>query len=163
MLTGKELGAAIEAARLLKRTTKKELAAHFKVSQPSVQDWVNRGTIDKAKLPGLWEYFSDVVGPEHWGLSVTPAQASATRYPDTPASAPLAMEPPPGVNLSARAFSLGSRLDALPEEQRKVAYALCANVLDQLEALAAEAAAAPRPPTRSTPRAARKPSRQTAR
>jgi transcriptional regulator with XRE-family HTH domain len=69
MLTGKELGAAIESARKLKRITKKALADHFNVKPPTVQDWVNRGTIDKARLPGLWAYFADVVPPEHWGLA----------------------------------------------------------------------------------------------
>lgn len=70
MLTGKELGAAIEAARRKKRITKKALADLFEVSPPAVQDWVTRGTIDKAKLPKLWDFFSDVVGPEHWGMGV---------------------------------------------------------------------------------------------
>lgn len=27
-----------------------------------------KGSISKEKLPELWSYFSDVVGPEHWGL-----------------------------------------------------------------------------------------------
>ena len=68
MLTGTALGAAIEAARKKKGVSKKALGEAFGVQPPSVQDWVNRGTIDKEKLPGLWRYFSDVVGPEHWGL-----------------------------------------------------------------------------------------------
>lgn len=72
MLTGSELGAAIEAARKKKRITKKALADHFGVTPPSIQDWVNRGTIDKEKLPALWHFFSDVVGPDHWGLRVFP-------------------------------------------------------------------------------------------
>ncbi len=58
MLTGKALGAAIDAARKKKGCTKKALAAHFGVKPPSVQDWVNRGTIDKEKLPELWRFFS---------------------------------------------------------------------------------------------------------
>lgn len=69
MLTGPELGQAIERARVLKRVTKKAMADHFGVQPPSIQDWVKSGTISKAKLPALWAYFSDVVGPEHWGLS----------------------------------------------------------------------------------------------
>lgn len=68
MLTGQDLGAAIEAARRKKGVSKKALAAEFGVTPPSVQDWVKRGTIDKQKLPALWRYFSDVVGPSHWGL-----------------------------------------------------------------------------------------------
>lgn len=68
MLTGPDLGAAIERARVLKGVTKKAIADHFAVSPPSVQDWVKRGTIDKDKLVDLWAYFADVVGPDHWGL-----------------------------------------------------------------------------------------------
>lgn len=69
MLTGPELGAAIESARKLKKVTKKAMADHFGVQPPSVQDWVKRGTIDKEKLQKLWAYFAGVVGPEHWGLA----------------------------------------------------------------------------------------------
>ncbi|MFC0708339.1 S24 family peptidase [Azorhizophilus paspali] len=68
MLTGKELGAAIEAARLAKGVSKKKLADDFDVKPPSVQGWVNYGRIDKAKLMQLIAYFSNVVPPEHWGL-----------------------------------------------------------------------------------------------
>lgn len=68
MLTGKELGAAIEKAIDKKKITKAELARHFRIKPPSISDWVKRGTIDKAKLDELFRYFSDVVGPEHWGI-----------------------------------------------------------------------------------------------
>lgn len=68
MLTGKELGTAIEAARLAKGVSKKKLAEDFGVKPPSVQGWVNHGRIDKAKLMQLIAYFSDVVPLEHWGL-----------------------------------------------------------------------------------------------
>jgi len=68
MLTGPQLGAAIEAARKLKGVTKRDMAVHFNVKAPSIQGWVNRGTIDKSKLPELWAYFADVVEPSHWGL-----------------------------------------------------------------------------------------------
>ncbi len=82
MLTGKALGAAIEDARLKKRVTKRTLAMALGVKPPSVQDWVKRGTIDKAKLPALWAYFADVVGPTHWGLpapsSLPPAGTALT-------------------------------------------------------------------------------------
>lgn len=161
MLTGKELGAAIEAARVKKKVTKKALADHFEVSPPSIQDWVKRGTIDKGRLPDLWEFFKDVVGPAHWGLkSFTPGRLE---NPTVTAALLHAAEPPPGAQLSARAFSLGSRLDALrDDEHRRIAYALMANILDQYEALQAPAAA-PRPPTKSSPRAKRAPSRQPAR
>jgi len=72
MLTGTELGAAIAAAIKAKRVTKKAVAEVFGVKPPSVQGWISRGTISKAKLPDLWRYFSDVAGPEHWGLASFP-------------------------------------------------------------------------------------------
>jgi len=73
MLTGKELGAAIAQAIALKKASgaikrEADVAAHFGVKQPSLADWKKRGTISKEKLPELWHYFSDIVGPEHWGL-----------------------------------------------------------------------------------------------
>ena len=69
MLTGKELGAAIEAAIKLKRVRKTDLAREFGVKPPSISDWCKRGTISKDKLMHLFEYFTDVVGPEHWGIT----------------------------------------------------------------------------------------------
>jgi predicted XRE-type DNA-binding protein len=68
MLTGEELGSAIREAIKLKGVKFVEVARQFGVSPPSVQDWMRRGTISKDKLPMLWSYFSDVAGPEHWGL-----------------------------------------------------------------------------------------------
>jgi hypothetical protein len=75
MLKGPALGAAIEAARKKKNVTKAAIAAHFGIKSPSVQDWVKNGTVAKDKLPSLWAYFSDVVGPEHWGLTAYPQVA----------------------------------------------------------------------------------------
>ncbi|WP_144290856.1 S24 family peptidase [Vandammella animalimorsus] len=54
-----------------------EVAEHFGVKPPSVQDWLKRGVISKDKLPELWAYFSDVVGPEHWGLDATAVAGQA--------------------------------------------------------------------------------------
>lgn len=71
MLTGHELGAAIRSAIEKKGVTKVAVAAHFGVKPPSVQDWMQRGTIAKEKLPTLWSYFADVAGPEHWGLKTS--------------------------------------------------------------------------------------------
>lgn len=68
MLTGPQLGAAIEAARIAKGVSKKQLADDFQVKPPSVQGWVKNGRIDKSKLMDVIAYFADVVGPEHWGL-----------------------------------------------------------------------------------------------
>lgn len=95
MLTGPELGAAIEAARIAKGVSKKKLADDFSVKPPSVQGWVNNGRIDKSKLMDVIAYFSDVVGPDHWGLAPgftysSPTLESRTLYfngaDDLPAS-----------------------------------------------------------------------------
>lgn len=75
MLTGKELGAAIESARRAKKVSKVKLAQDFGVAPPSVQGWVKTGRIDKGKLMQLIEYFSGTVGAEHWGISGTLADA----------------------------------------------------------------------------------------
>lgn len=75
MLTGKELGDAIRTAIAIKGTTQAALARHFGVKSPSVAGWLADGRIDKAKLIEMFDYFSDVVGPEHWGL---PAQSNLT-------------------------------------------------------------------------------------
>ncbi len=69
MLTGKELGDALRAAIEKKKVTKKAVADHFGVKPPSVQDWMNFGRIGKKHLNELVSYFSDVVGPEHWGIA----------------------------------------------------------------------------------------------
>jgi hypothetical protein len=87
MLTGKDLGVAIKRAVELKDKAERDagrpgvrlvdVARHFGVKPPSVLDWYSKGTIAKSKLPALWLYFSDVVGPEHWGLASFP-QARVT-------------------------------------------------------------------------------------
>lgn len=70
MLTKEALGAAIEAARLAKGISKADLARKFGVAAPSVSGWVRFGRIDKANLFALIQYFSDTVGPDHWGMPV---------------------------------------------------------------------------------------------
>lgn len=72
MLTGKELAAAIRRAMDLKGTRPVDLANHFGIRAPSVQGWLKNGTVGKARLPELWLYFSDVVGPDHWGMNAWP-------------------------------------------------------------------------------------------
>ena len=81
MLTGKPLGAAIKAAIKDKRVTQKEVARVFGVKPPSISDWINKGTISKDKLPKLWDYFADVVGPAHWGLAAFPDHARTLGEP----------------------------------------------------------------------------------
>lgn len=74
MLNGEEFGAAVAAAIQMKIDSgavrsKAEIARHFGVRAPSVEDWIKKGAIKKERLPELWRYFSDVAGPEHWGLT----------------------------------------------------------------------------------------------
>lgn len=81
MLKGKELGHAIKAAYDLKVasgaiSSKADIANHFGIKTPSVYDWFKKGSIAKDKLPELWSYFSDVAGPEHWGLAEWPYHAA---------------------------------------------------------------------------------------
>lgn len=73
MLTGEQLGRAIKQAMQLKGVTPTKMAKHFSVKAPSVYGWIKEGRISKEKLPSLWSYFSDVVGPTHWGLEAWPS------------------------------------------------------------------------------------------
>lgn len=82
MLNGIDLGAAIKAAIEKKIASgavasQAAIARHFNVKPPSIHDWIKKGSISKDKLPELWRYFSDVVGPEHWGLKSWPDMGSA--------------------------------------------------------------------------------------
>ncbi|MFK0092919.1 helix-turn-helix transcriptional regulator [Pseudomonas sp. NPDC090592] len=88
MLTGPELGAAIDAARIAKGVSKKQLADDFQVKPPSVQGWVKNGRIDKSKLMDVIAYFSDVVGPEHWGLRAGFSYESIPDITSEPAAEP---------------------------------------------------------------------------
>ena len=74
MLKGKEFGEAIKSAIDMKlqrnlAPSKAEIARHFNMKPPSLSDWVKKGSVAKDKLPELWRYFSDVVGPAHWGMT----------------------------------------------------------------------------------------------
>lgn len=102
MLNGKELGAAIKTAFDLKVatgaiTSKADLARHFHVKTPSVYDWFKKGSISKDKLPELWRYFSDVVGPEHWGMT-------EWQYPEVPTPDFLLSSPPTVIEIKASAI-----------------------------------------------------------
>lgn len=89
MLSGKDLGRAIGQAIDKKiaigaARSKAEIARHFKIKPPSIHDWINKGSISKEKLPELWNYFSDVVGPEHWGLKDYPIMCERHQIPEIP-------------------------------------------------------------------------------
>jgi phage repressor protein C with HTH and peptisase S24 domain len=68
MYTGERLGLALQEAMAKKGVTQDVVAKEFSVSQPSVSEWRRLGRISKKHIPRLVSWFSDVVGPEHWGL-----------------------------------------------------------------------------------------------
>ena len=103
MLNSRELGQAIDRAIALKIASgaiksKADVAKHFGIKTPSVYDWIKKGSISKEKLPELWDYFSDVVGYEHWGLVDNP-RISLTGTPGGASNStqPLADTMPPEV------------------------------------------------------------------
>ncbi len=83
MLTGEKLGAALATAIQMKGVSKADVARHFDVKPPSIQGWLKNGRISKTHIEKLLTYFSDVVGPDHWGITnmemaaFGPSQASA--------------------------------------------------------------------------------------
>lgn len=83
MLTGTELGEALDEAIRLKGVSKAAAARHFGIKGPSIYDWINHGRIGKQHLTKLVEYFSDVVGPAHWGMSSAEASQPTRPSPDT--------------------------------------------------------------------------------
>lgn len=78
MHTGKELGDAIRAAMELKGVKQAEVGTAFRVAQSSVSEWLKFGRVHKKHLTKLFDYFADVVGPEHWGLPATWGQQKAS-------------------------------------------------------------------------------------
>lgn len=73
LLSGAKLGEAIRTAIDLKieqgkAPSKAAIARHFGIQPPSLSGWVKTGAVSKENLAAIWDYFSDVVGPEHWGL-----------------------------------------------------------------------------------------------
>lgn len=91
MLTKRELGAAIKRAIQLKGIDAATLAKHFNVQTPSVYGWMDKGQIGKDKLFELFAFFSDVVGPEHWGIPAT-ATVMPELHPTEPGEDYVAIE-----------------------------------------------------------------------
>jgi len=77
MHSGQQLGEALKEAMRLKKVTQTQVASHFKILQPSVSNWIKTGRIHKDHIAELIDYFSDVVGPEHWGLTAHAAPGAA--------------------------------------------------------------------------------------
>ena len=112
MLKSKDFGAAISEAIQRKldsgsAKSKAEIARHFGMQPPSLSDWVKKGSVAKDKLPELWRYFSDVAGPDHWGLSASEWPSGLSLSPNSQTSraqADLAggdSNTEPGPNLSS--------------------------------------------------------------
>lgn len=99
MLTGKELGAALEAAMERKQVRQHHVAAEFGIKQPSVSEWIKYGRIGKRHIPHLVTYFADVVGPEHWGL-------------------PAAWKPAP--ELSSDVLGIASQIESIADPVHRV-------------------------------------------
>lgn len=75
MLQGPALGTAIANAMKLKaermaitKITQAAFASALGITQPSVSELLQYGRLSKEKVPLLLDYFSDVVGPDHFGL-----------------------------------------------------------------------------------------------
>lgn len=129
MLKGKELGAAIEAARNAKGVSKKQLADAFGVKPPSIQGWVNTGRIDKSKLMELIAYFSDTVGPDHWGIDDWLADAISTGR--RPTNLIVEGEPPHSADRAQAEPARVAQTDAPQQAQRAVLLAALATPRSQ--------------------------------
>lgn len=69
MFSGKKLGEAIDIAIKLKGVRKADVARAFSIKPPSVTSWIKTGRVNKTHIDRLISYFSDVVTPEHFGIS----------------------------------------------------------------------------------------------
>lgn len=117
MLTGIELGKAIDSARKLKGVSKAEMARHFRVQPPSVSGWISTGRIDKKKLSELFDYFQDVAGPDHWGLG----SHAGWLYREDSTEA---------VRERPAEYFLSDRYNSATEEHRRAVDALAKRLLD---------------------------------
>lgn len=76
MLTGKELGAAIESALEKNGKTKADAARYFNVKAPSVSGWIKTGRISKANFDKLRVWLSQTP-PSHWGAESPPLSSAS--------------------------------------------------------------------------------------
>lgn len=84
MLDGEKLVAALAAAMALKkdkdpRFGPSELGRLLGIKQPSASELLKTGRLKKDRYLKLVEAFSDVVGPEHWGLPYNSEDFEALR------------------------------------------------------------------------------------
>lgn len=81
MYTGKKLGDAIKVAIQMKGIKQADVAKEFGIKPPSVTSWIQTGRVDKSHIDKLVAFFSDVVGPEHFGInSAFESNISKTPY-----------------------------------------------------------------------------------
>ncbi len=119
MLTGPNLGAALKSAMRLKKVTQEDVAREFGIKQPSVSEWTRFGRIGKEHVSHLVHYFSDVVGPDHWGLGQVANTGAPAKRP-----APV----PPALTVSDAIRTLSNALARLPASSRTAAVELCATL-----------------------------------
>lgn len=62
----------------MKGVSNADVAREFKIKPPSVIDWKKFGRIGKQHIEHLVAFFSDVVGPEHWGIERLPSSQEST-------------------------------------------------------------------------------------
>lgn len=134
MLSGQALGAAIKSAMKLKKVTQKKVAEEFGIAQPSVSHWIKTGRIDKEHLDHLFDYFADVAGPDHWGITSRLLNARYVDVIDVAARvvADEQITDEPRSNLSAEALSAAMRLDQLPTDARAMALEMIEVILSRL-------------------------------
>lgn len=80
-----------EAMRLKGDMSQQALADEFGVRQSSVSEWRRYGRVAKRHIDHLISYFSDVVPPEHWGLSSSSSGESSPPNGPRPAQVAHAM------------------------------------------------------------------------
>lgn len=76
MLTGKELGAAIEEALKQNNKTKADAARHFGVAPPSITGWIKTGRISKDNFDKLRVWLVNTPS-SHWGATAPPVHQAA--------------------------------------------------------------------------------------
>lgn len=119
MLTGKELGKAIRKALEAKGISPSQAAARYSITKASVSGWFGTGRIKKETLFDLMGLCSDVLGPEHWGMTCWPELSNQST---TKASEPK----------SVYVVSKTSQADSLPEWALQMARAIAEIPRDQL-------------------------------
>lgn len=132
MLSGKPLGLAIKEAMRLKGVTQKAVADKFGIKQPSVSSWTRTGRVDKEHLDDLFDYFSDVVGPTHWGI-----RSRALNYKEVIDVAARIVEDERSTDgqpaqMSPEALSIAKRLDRLGGDARAMALEMIEVMLSRL-------------------------------